>query len=116
MKDPRIFRMKLAAESDFNISSGAFRLLARICSDIYTDKYRFADEHFPMDFHAANRLLGSNQVRHGKPSPRFAGQSKATIYSRIRELEQRLYLKRTESRGCPPVWFYKLNLTPYERK
>jgi hypothetical protein len=116
MKDPRIFRMKLAAESDFNISSGAFRLLSRLASDIYTDKYRFADEQFPLDYKSANRLLGSDRVRHGKPSPRFASQSKATIYSRIKELEQRLYIKRTEARGCPCVWFYKLNLTPYERK
>jgi hypothetical protein len=122
--------MKLAAEADYRISSQAFRILSRLISRIYTDRYRYANEQFPLSHRTVNQLLGSgNQGRLDmgqdmQPNPKgtsgpagecnplqqFAGCSEKTAYRRIRELERALYVERTELRGCPPTSFYKLQI------
>jgi hypothetical protein len=111
MKDTRLIKMKLAAESDFEISSQAFRLLARLLSRIYTDRYALAREQFPLDYRTAARLLGSNSMRLDTKSPQmFAGADQKTVYRRLGELERAFYIERTEIRGCPPIQFYKLQI------
>ena len=59
MKDPRLIRMKLAAESDFTISCQAYRLLSRLISRIYTDRFAYATDQFPLSYRIVDRLLGS---------------------------------------------------------
>jgi hypothetical protein len=109
--------MKLAAESDFEISSGAFRLLSRLISRVYTDRFAYAHEQFPLDHRTASRLLGSGHKRMDKKSPMmFSGCSRETVYNRIRELERAFYIERTESRGCPPIHFYKFQIGRFKNK
>jgi len=111
MKDTRLIKMKLAAESDYEISAQAFRLLANLLSRIYTDRYALAREQFPLDYRTAARLLGSGHKRMDKSSPQsFAGANQETVYKRLGELERAFYIERTEIRGCPPTQFYKLQI------
>ena len=135
--------MKLAAESDFTISADAFRLLCRLISRVYTDRFAYAHEQFPLSHRIVNRLLGSvNRTPSGRntgrsdmgqgkqtnprgqrasgrmlPPPHvFTGCSKKTAYGRVQELERALYVKRTEVRGCPPTGFYRLRIGRFNKR
>ena len=135
--------MKLAAESDFTISCQAYRLLSRLISRIYTDRFAYATDQFPLSYRIVDRLLGSVNrtpprrnagrldVRQDKqtnprgrsasgrmlpPPHAFTGCNKETAYKRIRELEHGLYLRLVELRGCPQTGFYKLRVGRFNRQ
>ena len=135
--------MKLAAESDFTISCQAYRLLSRLISRIYTDRFAYATDQFPLSYRIVDRLLGSvnrtpprrnagrldvGQDKQTNPRGRsasgrmlppphvFTGCSKKTAYGRVQELERALYVKRTEVRGCPPTGFYRLRIGRFNKR
>ena len=91
MKDERLWKLKLRAEKDRNLSDGANRSLALIISDRYmsTD---LADADFPLSWSSLSRLHG--------------GLSRSTAERRIEELVQCGYLKRDTLKGCPATWWF----------
>jgi hypothetical protein len=106
MKDPRIVALRNRAERDHGISDGALRLILRLASEIYTNPHAMADDEFPLPAGRVGHLCGLRdpevcyrRIYELLPSPDIA-------YGKHRKS----YLRRTEKRGCPPIWFFKLNV------
>ena len=88
MKDTRIIKLRNKAERDLAISDGALRLLLRICSFIFVDPRRKADDPFPLPWSQVAVWCG------------VTGENNA--YRRIIELVSQKYLTRESLRGSPP--------------
>lgn len=106
MRDPRIVKLRQMAERDFTISDGALRLILRICTEIYCNPHAMPEDSFPLSAGKVAMLCGRKdheicyrRIYELLPQP-------GTTYGKHR----RSYLKRVELRGCPPTWWFKLNL------
>lgn len=106
MKDIRIVALRNRAERDHSISDGALRLILRLASEVYTNPHMMADEEFALPAGRVALLCGLRDPE--------------VCYRRIYELlptpgvaygkHRKSYLRRVEKCGCPPTWFFKLNL------
>jgi hypothetical protein len=106
MKDRRIVELRNRAERDHSISDGALRLILRLASQVYTNPHMMADESFALPAGRVAQLCGLRDPE--------------VCYRRIYELlptpgitygkHRKSYLRRVEKRGCPPTWYFKLNL------
>ena len=109
--------MRQRAERDFFISDGAFRLICILCREVYTNRYMLADDPFPLSARDVGVLCGLPSHRGKKTTSRAALNN---CYRRIYELlpqpgmvygkNRKSYLRRVELRGCPPTWYFKLNI------
>lgn len=106
MKDKRIVDLRNRAERDVTISDGALRLILRLASHVYTNPHMLADDSFPLPAARVAQLCGLRDPE--------------VCYRRIYELlptpgiaygkHRKSYLRRVEKKGCPPTWYFKLNL------
>ena len=109
--------MRIRAERDFFISDGACRLILRICSGVYLDRYALADDPFPLSAARVAQLCGLPSHRRKKKAKHADLDN---CYRRLYELlpqvgatygrHRKSYLIRVQLRGCPPTWHFKLNL------
>ena len=101
MKDHRIIKLRNKAERDLAISDGALRLLLRICSFVFVDPRRKADEPFPLPWSQAAIWCGLDDQK--------------SAYRRIAELTDEKYLTRGELRGSPPIQYFFLAFNSPEK-
>lgn len=109
--------MRQRAERDFYISDGACRLILRLCSMVYTNPHMLPDEAFPLSAVRVADLCGLPSHRRKKKAKRADLDN---CYRRIYELlpqpgaiygkHRKSYLIRVQIKGCPPTWYFKLNL------
>ena len=88
MKDPRFSALRTRTERALEISGDACRVMMRICSMIYSDPHRRAEDAFPLTWFQVACWTGVKEEK--------------AAYRKIDELVRHGFLKCDGLRGCPP--------------